>query len=93
MCFFVLVILRECQMLFWRGCLEVGAVRLLVSSDNGILIKNCSEKLIQKAIIKINSMNKDLILDMKYSSVNKIKKSFLWNDVIKKMFVSIQKNI
>ena len=72
---------------------DVGAVRLLVSSDNGILIKNCSEKLIQKAIIKINSMNKDLILDMKYSSVNKIKKSFLWNDVIKKMVVSIQKNI
>ena len=65
----------------------------MVSSDNGILIKNCSEKLIQKAIIKINSMNKDLILDMKYSSVNKIKKSFLWNDVIKKMVVSIQKNI
>ena len=72
---------------------DVGAVRLLVSSDNGILIKNCSEKLIQKAIIKINSMNKDLILDMKYSSVNKIKKSFLWNDVIKKIVVSIQKNI
>ena len=72
---------------------DVGAVRLLVSSDNGILIKNYSEKLIQKAIIKFNSMNKDLILDMKYSSVNKIKKSFLWNDVIKKMVVSIQKNI
>ena len=72
---------------------DVGAVRLLVSNENGILIRNCNDKLIQEAIIKINSMNKDLILKMKYSSVSKIKKSFLWDDVIKKMVNDIQKNI
>jgi len=38
-------------------------------------------------------MNKDLILKMKYSSISKIKKSFLWDDVIKKMVNDIQKNI
>ena len=72
---------------------DVGAIRLLVSSENGILIRNCNSKLIQEAIIKINSMNKDLILKMKYSSVSKIKKSFLWDDVIKKMVNEIQKKI
>ena len=72
---------------------DVGAVRLLVSNENGILIRNCNDKLIQEAIIKINSMKKDLILKMKYSSISKIKKSFLWDDVIKKMVNDIQKNI
>ncbi|MAW82900.1 MAG: glycosyl transferase family 1 [Crocinitomicaceae bacterium] len=72
---------------------DVGAVRLLVSNENGILIRNCNDKLIQEAIIKINSMNTDLILKMKYSSISKIKKSFLWDDVIKKMVNDIQKNI
>ena len=56
---------------------DVGAVRLLVSEDNGILLNNCNEILIRKAISKFILMDRKLILNMKENSIQIIKENFL----------------
>jgi glycosyltransferase involved in cell wall biosynthesis len=43
---------------------DVGAIRLLVSKNNGILLKNCNEILILNAISEFLSMDKKLILNI-----------------------------
>ena len=63
---------------------DVGAVRLLVSKDNGILLNNCNEILIRKAISKIILMDKKMILKMKENSIQIIKENFLWQNIIYK---------
>ena len=63
---------------------DVGAVRLLVSEDNGILLNNCDAILIRKAISKIILMDKKLILKMKENSIQIIKENFLWQNIIYK---------
>jgi glycosyltransferase involved in cell wall biosynthesis len=63
---------------------DVGAVRLLVSEDNGILLNNSNEILIRKAISKIILMDKKLILNMKENSIKIIKENFLWQNIIYK---------
>jgi glycosyltransferase involved in cell wall biosynthesis len=63
---------------------DVGAVRLLVSEDNGILLNNSNEILIRKAICKIILMDKKLILNMKENSIKIIKENFLWQNIIYK---------
>ena len=63
---------------------DVGAVRLLVSEDNGILLNNCNAILIRKAISKIILMDKKLILKMKENSIQIIKENFLWQNIIYK---------
>ena len=63
---------------------DVGAVRLLVSEDNGILLNNCNEILIRKAISKFILMDRKLILNMKENSIQIIKENFLWQNIIYK---------
>lgn len=68
---------------------DVGAVQLLVSKKNGILLNNCNDILIQKAIIDIVLMDKKLILEMKENSIQKIKENFLWENIIFKFLNSL----
>lgn len=63
---------------------DVGAVRLLVSEENGILLNNCNEILIRKAISKFILMDRKLILNMKENSIQLIKENFLWQNIIYK---------
>ena len=70
---------------------DVGAVRLLVSEDNGILLNNCNAILIRKAISKIILMDKKLILKMKENSIQIIKENFLWQNITFKLLSSLNK--
>ena len=63
---------------------NVGAIRLLVSENNGALLKECKTNLIFDAINKFILMDNNKLIDMKTSSVEKIKEEFLWNNVIEK---------
>ena len=63
---------------------NVGAIRLLVSENNGALIQECKPNLIFDAINNFISMDNNKLTVMKASSVEKIKEEFLWNNVIEK---------
>ena len=63
---------------------NVGAIRLLVSEDNGVLLQECKPNLIFDAINNFISMDKNILIEKKASSVEKIKEGFLWNNVIEK---------
>ena len=63
---------------------NVGAIRLLVSEDNGVLLQECKQNLIFDAINNFISMDKNILIEKKASSVEKIKVGFLWNNVIEK---------
>ena len=63
---------------------NVGAIRLLVSENNGALLKECKTNLIFDAINKFILMDYNKLIDMKTASVEKIKEEFLWNNVIEK---------
>ena len=63
---------------------NVGAIRLLVSEDNGVLLQECKQNLIFDAINNFISMDKNILIEKKASSVEKIKVGFLWNNVIER---------
>ena len=63
---------------------NVGAIRLLVSEDNGVLLQECKPNLIFDAINNFISMDNNKLIEMKISSAEKIKKGFLWNNVIER---------
>ncbi len=63
---------------------NVGAVPLMVSEDNGILIDRPSPRLIKNAIVQAHSMNKNELLMKKRKSIEKVKKSFLWSEIAAK---------
>ena len=63
---------------------NVGAIGLLVSENNGALLKECKTNLIFDAINKFILMDYNKLTDMKTASVEKIKEEFLWNNVIEK---------
>ena len=63
---------------------NVGAIRLLVSEDNGVLLQECKPNLIFDAINNFISMDKNILIEKKASSVEKIKEGFLWNNVIER---------
>ena len=63
---------------------NVGAIRLLVSENNGALLKECKTNLIFDAINKFILMDYNKLIEMKTASVEKIKEEFLWNNVIEK---------
>ncbi len=69
---------------------DVGAMNTLVSSDNGILIKDCKSSLIKDAIEKINLSEKKLILKMKYNSIKKIRENFSWPNVLNTLTTKIE---
>jgi len=60
---------------------DVGAVSLMVSTENGFLLNSCNENLIGKTINRINATEKKLLRQMKYCSVKKVKNNFVWSKV------------
>ena len=68
---------------------DVGAVQLLVSKKNGILLNNCNEILIREAIRDVLLMDKNSILNMKENSIQIIKENFLWQNIIFKLLHSL----
>jgi glycosyltransferase involved in cell wall biosynthesis len=61
---------------------DVGAINLLVSNENGILIKNSDTENIITAIKKIILFNKKTLIKMKKSSISKVEYSFVWEKVV-----------
>ena len=72
---------------------DVGAVNLLVSKENGILLKNQNYKYIVDAINFLVSLKSIELIEMKYSSISKINESYIWDVVRKKMINNIEKII
>tara|TARA_B100000927_G_scaffold289146_1_gene285182 strand:+ start:1439 stop:2602 length:1164 start_codon:yes stop_codon:yes gene_type:complete len=60
---------------------DVGAVNLMVSHQNGILINLPDPSLIKKAIEKILLTEKTKLKQMKINSINKVKSDFTWNKI------------
>ena len=61
---------------------DVGAVNVLVSSKNGILIKNPKHENILDAMKTLLRADNEILLKMKKFSVNMVKSSFIWEKVI-----------
>ena len=61
---------------------DVGAVNVLVSSKNGILIKNPKHENILDAMKILLKTENEILLKMKKFSVNMVKSSFIWEKVI-----------
>ena len=72
---------------------DVGANSLMVGEDNGLLLNNSNHKTIQKGMEYILSMDENKLLDKKLSSLKKIKKSFLWNEIAKETIKKIKSKI
>ncbi len=69
---------------------DVGAVKLMVSSNNGVLLEHCDSLLIKEAIKKIISLDEESLINMKKNSLIKVEKDFLWFDIIKKTIKKIE---
>ena len=67
---------------------DVGAVNLLVSENNGTLLKYCNTNLIEKSLIKFLKMKKNSILKMKKNSIQIVRKKFTWDKVMNR-FIEI----
>ena len=61
---------------------DVGAINLLVSDKNGILIKSPSLKNITNAIKSLISCDIKTLLEMKTSSISKIENLYTWEKVV-----------
>ena len=61
---------------------DVGAVNVLVSSKNGILIKNPKHENILDAMKILLKTENEILLKMKNFSVEMVKSSFIWEKVI-----------
>lgn len=70
---------------------NVGAVNLMVSKENGILIESPNPNLIEQAIREILKMTKEEILKMKKNSIDKVNKKYNWNSIIKNLISLISK--
>ena len=60
---------------------NVGANSLMVDEDNGLLIQNTDCQNIQKAMKFFISMDQKILIEKKERSIEKIKKSFLWDKI------------
>ena len=69
---------------------DVGAVNLLVSNENGVLISNPSSENIINAIHNITSSGSKDLMKMKYNSLMKISNSFSWDIVSKQLINKIE---
>ena len=72
---------------------DVGANSLMVGEDNGLLLNNSNHKTIQKGMEYILFMDENKLLDKKLSSLKKIQKSFLWNEIAKETVKKIKSKI
>ncbi len=70
---------------------DVGAVNEEVDSKNGILIEAGDINGLRKSIEEFIKMPQEKLLEMKQHSIQKIKKGFLWEDVILRTIEEINK--
>ena len=61
---------------------NVGAVSLLVNSDNGMLIDNNVKSLLD-ALIYFNNLDKQELIKLKKQSILKVKEDFVWDKVVR----------
>jgi glycosyltransferase involved in cell wall biosynthesis len=61
---------------------DVGAVSLMVGSDNGILIKPKDVKALASALGEMTGLTADELLAKKQASLDKVRDRFLWDKVI-----------
>lgn len=62
---------------------DVGAISIMVDNKTGILLKKPDKKLLINAILSFTSMSKEQINKMKKNSIQKVKTSFIWEDIVK----------
>ncbi len=72
---------------------EVGAVPLLVDSDNGFLVKPGDKPALKNAILKALNSDKQTILTMKHVSRNKIKDNFRYEIILERFVKQIKNTI
>tara|TARA_Y100000992_G_scaffold300993_1_gene270840 strand:- start:2278 stop:3423 length:1146 start_codon:yes stop_codon:yes gene_type:complete len=72
---------------------DVGAVNLMVSNKNGILLKSQNHKSIISAIKSLISMETLKLNEMKSNSIRIINNSFTWNIVLKQLISEIKVRI
>lgn len=72
---------------------EVGAVPLLVGSDNGYLVKPGDKPSLKDAILKALLSDKQTILKMKFASRNKIKDHFQYEIILERFIKQIKNTI
>ncbi|MDP2385468.1 MAG: glycosyltransferase family 4 protein [Bacteroidota bacterium] len=72
---------------------DVGAVKLMVDNENGVLIDNSDPSVIVLAMKRMISLeSKDLML-MKQKSIEKVKSQFLWEHIIDDTIAKISEKI
>jgi glycosyltransferase involved in cell wall biosynthesis len=72
---------------------NVGAVGEQVSNENGILIGAGNKSELKNALLKIEKMPYSELYLLKQNSISKIANHFLWNNIIEKTIVEIEKRI
>lgn len=72
---------------------DVGAIAVLVSTDEGFLIPPFSSEAIKSVLEKLIQMSEEHILDYKRKASDKVKNNFLWEKVIQKEIQEIQQRI
>jgi len=68
---------------------DVGATSLMVDERNGILIAKPDVKLIKNVIKEFINMDKEKLLEMKNTSIEKIEQLFVWDNIAKKLIKEI----
>ncbi len=72
---------------------DVGAVSEQVNELNGILIQPGNISELKGAMERILAQDGNKLMEMKRNSIQKVESTFLWNALIKKLIVNIQKLI
>ncbi len=72
---------------------DVGAVRLMVSEENGWLLERSESGSINSALLSAIRLPGSDLVKLKQSSIGKVKDNFLWNKIIDQTISSIEKCI
>jgi glycosyltransferase involved in cell wall biosynthesis len=70
---------------------DVGAINLMVSPKNGILIQPMDASAIVNAIKNILAMDKEELFQLKLTSIKRTQEEFLWEHVILQEIDAIKK--
>lgn len=69
---------------------DVGAVNLMVDSQNGWLIQPFDSHAIASSIIKAIELNKSELFELKKASIQKVNSHFLWEQIIHSEIAAIE---
>lgn len=72
---------------------DVGAVSMMVSNDNGVLIGNLTVPKLEKAIEDMCQLNGDQLKALQLNSLQKVKNNFLWDEIIKSLLSKIKNQL